>query len=175
MNKRTATVLKFTSSNAVNTNKGFQKTHDSQRAQHFVVLMAESEVTHTNGFLEFLSSFRPKIILDLRLSPRLDFAGGSRRRAFRAFEELSVQYIDVLGRLGVSSREDFFSLNQDATPTLFSWIEADNLDDRPIVCLYADETIVNECEKIFKEDIQWYKLQRPETFVSQFRAGLLAL
>lgn len=175
MNKHTATVLEFNSSTVDATRKLFQMSPNSDQVQHFVVLIAESEVSHTNGFLEFLSSYRPKVIFDLRFSPRLDFVGGSRRRAFRAFDELSVQYIDVLGRLGVSSREDFFSLTQEATPTLSSWIEADTHDDRPIVCLYADKAIINACEKLFKDDIRSYRQHRPETFVSQFRAGLLAL
>lgn len=175
MNKHTATVLNFNSSVSTHTNDEFPADHNMIAGEHFVVLMPESEVSNTGDFLRFLNAFRPKIILDLRLSPRLDFVGGSRTRAFHAFEEFAVQYIDVLGRLGVSSRDDFRYLKHDEKPKLMQWISLDTHDNRPIVCLYDDATVIDHCEEIFRDDIQSYKRSRPETYVSQFRAGLLAL
>lgn len=174
MNKHTATILKFPSSTLAVANQALPtKPVKIERIRHFLVLMAESEASNKNSFFEFLSTFRPKIIFDLRQFPRLDFADGSRRRAFRIFEELSVQYIDVPGRLGISSREDFLALDQDTTPTLRSWVEADPHDDRPIVCLYTDDAVIRQFGKVFRNDIQYYKQRHPETHISQFRAGLL--
>lgn len=175
MNKHTATVLNFNSSFPARTDDHFHADHNKLAGQHFVVLMPEAEVSNAGDFLRFLNAFRPKVILDLRLSPRLDFVGGSRRRAFHVFEEFSVQYVDVLGRLGVSCREDFLRLKDDKKPTLLRWISSDPHDDRPIVCLYDDASVVNQCEEIFRDDIQSYRQSRPATHVSQFRAGLLAL
>lgn len=174
MNKHSATVLNFHSSLPARSNEKFDEDSRAPTKQHFLVLVQESEIAYAGQFFRFLSSFRPQVILDLRLAPRLDFVGGSRMHTFRAFHQFSVQYIDVFGRLGVLSRDDFLSLKFDEKPTLMPLIDADATDDRPLVCLFGDPTVLDRCEEVFRCDIESYIQQRPSTSVSRFRSGLLA-
>lgn len=173
MNKHTATVLRFSSSYPVKAVERAKENSEPLNDRHFLVLMNESDVSKTGEFLRFLDSYRPKLILDLRISPRLDFVAGSRVRTFRAFGEFSVQYIDVLGRLGVYSREDFLSLKNNSSGMLDSLVHSDENDDRPMVCLFDDTEVFKRCRKIFKDDIQTYVQERSSPSVSWFRSGLL--
>lgn len=175
MNKYSATVLSFNSSISASINESIDNDHSPLIDPHFVVLMQESEVSNAGDFVRFLDSFRPQAILDLRLSPRLDFVEGSRTRTFRTFDRLSVQYIDVFGRLGVFSRQDLYNLECIKEKRLASFIDVTVKDDRPVVCLFDDAAVIERCEQIFKYDILSYIQNRPSTNISRFRSGLLAV
>lgn len=174
MNKHTATVLNFIPPASNNKNLTLDDERGSLVTPHFLVLIDESDVSETGVFLQFLRSFRPKAVLDLRISPRLDFVAGSRARTFRTFDDLSVEYVDVLGRLDVYSRNDFLALKTHKTNILATLIDTDENNNRPVVCLFDDTEILARCRKLFKHDILSYFQSQPSTNVSWYRSGLLS-
>lgn len=54
-------------------------------------------------FVSLLRSMGPKWIIDARATPRLDMLGGSRSYAFRFFDNLGAEYVDLFGRLGLAT------------------------------------------------------------------------
>jgi hypothetical protein len=62
---------------------------------------ATGEVFH--GLVRLL---RPTVIMDLRPVPRFDFGTLNRVKAFGLFTEAGTTYVDMSGRLGVTSRRD---------------------------------------------------------------------
>ena len=54
--------------------------------------------------LDMLSQTPPAWLFDLRNSPRLDRIAGNRAQAFALFSSKGVQYVDVFGITGTSSR-----------------------------------------------------------------------
>ncbi|MGF6540555.1 hypothetical protein OKW32_003841 [Paraburkholderia youngii] len=145
-------------------------------ARHSVVLMRESEMSAGGAsFIRFAKDFKPGFFLDLRIAPRLDFLAGSRLQAFRLFHELDIEYVDVLGRLGIDSKEDFSSLDEAQSAELASWIESNFNDERPLVCFFDDAEVLFRCRDAFSRIIDGYIFGRPDTRVSEYKAGLLAL
>ncbi|MHB1122561.1 MAG: hypothetical protein ACYC0T_07535 [Ramlibacter sp.] len=61
---------------------------------------------HIRGPEEFgrlADALSVSLILDMRTAPRLDIVAPTRLQAFNYFESRSIQYRDVLGRVGVNS------------------------------------------------------------------------
>lgn len=56
-----------------------------------------------DDFLYFCNDLMPSVVVDLRVAPRLDFIRPSRKQAFELFDTLSLEYVDVLGRLNIFS------------------------------------------------------------------------
>ncbi|WNZ64013.1 hypothetical protein QEG98_10140 [Myxococcus sp. MxC21-1] len=71
------------------------------------------------SFVAVLNEFRPQWIMDLRVVPFFDLGGTSRRGFFQLFQQLGIQYRDVSGRLGVTSRRDV-KLNAEVAAQLMS-------------------------------------------------------
>lgn len=57
-----------------------------------------------NQFDYALHQIKPKWIFDIRTAPRLDKIAGSRNSAFRAFDRLNLNYLDVFGILGINDQ-----------------------------------------------------------------------
>lgn len=67
-----------------------------------VLLMDTNGINHAE-FVRIIESMRPKWIVDVRAVPRLDTLAGSREYAFSIFHRMSIEYVDLLGRLGIIS------------------------------------------------------------------------
>ncbi|QHI99624.1 hypothetical protein GT347_17565 [Xylophilus rhododendri] len=52
------------------------------------------------NFYHFSVGVNVGALLDMRLTPRLDFVAPSRQRAFQLLKEINVSYVDMLGRSG---------------------------------------------------------------------------
>lgn len=63
-----------------------------------VVLMHETEIPSSEGFLGFLHHYQPKWLFDVRVAPRMNFVAPTRALALKSLTELNVHYVDVLGR-----------------------------------------------------------------------------
>lgn len=60
-------------------------------------LFRESDVFRNSDFPGFLKTHNVRILFDARVAPRLDFVAANRILAFKKFEELEVNYIDMQG------------------------------------------------------------------------------
>ncbi|HSN98243.1 MAG TPA: hypothetical protein VLS89_08090 [Candidatus Nanopelagicales bacterium] len=57
-------------------------------------------------FEELLRDIRPRWLFDLRPVPRFDIDQLNRRRAFALFRQYRVEYLDITGRLDITSGKD---------------------------------------------------------------------
>ena len=153
-----------------------QQSERSSGPLRSVVLVRESEMSAGGAsFVRFAKVFRPECVLDLRIAPRLDFIGGSRAHAFRLFRELDIEYVDVLGRLGIASKDDFSSIDEGKSTGLARWIESQFSGERPLVCVFDDSEVLSKCRSTFSTAISSFIFGRPNTSIAQYKAGLLAL
>jgi hypothetical protein len=67
------------------------------------LVLADLSNFESGKFLERLVEIQPKWIFDIRAVPRFDNVARSRQYAFQCFEDVGARYIDVFGRLGISS------------------------------------------------------------------------
>ncbi len=174
VNRHMSKVLRFKSSLYDEIERPFADRKGSLIDSDFFILINESDVSKNGEFVRFINMYRPKLILDLRISPRLDFVAGSRQKTFQMFDRYSIQYVDVFGRLGVYSREEFFSLKNTDSDFLPSSVIDDEGGFGPIVFLFDDKNILNRCQVFFRRDIKMYMQEKSRPNVSRFRCGFLS-
>ncbi len=81
------------------------------------VLLVDANLLDRGQFYDLVKAAVPRWIFDVRVVPRLDTLAGSRSLAFSMFENAKASYVDLFGRLGITSYH-----TADANPAL--WIKA---------------------------------------------------
>lgn len=71
-----------------------------------VVLAVDLEHLDKENFINIMDSLRPNFIVDLRVSPRFDYANFNRRVAFDFFESIGSTYFDFTGDNSVRDERD---------------------------------------------------------------------
>jgi hypothetical protein len=66
------------------------------------LIFADWEKTSLADLIDILELSKPKVIFDLRITPRFDLETLNRKRFFGLLEQSGCQYIDLLGRLEIS-------------------------------------------------------------------------
>lgn len=82
----------------------------------FTVLIAHVENLKPENFLRIVGTLRPRWIIDARIAPRMDVVAGSRSYAFSLFHSHQIEYVDLFGKLGLST-----SRSVEINPAL--WVE----------------------------------------------------
>jgi hypothetical protein len=59
-----------------------------------------------DDLLDVLELSKPKLIVDMRVSPRFNIGQLTRRRFFELLRELKCQYVDLFGRMGIENVSD---------------------------------------------------------------------
>jgi len=103
-----------------------------------------SDFLRSDDFLNFCNATIPDVIFDMRVAPRLDFVRSTRGLAFELFDNLGIEYRDVLGRVGLTS--------YDVPTSEFEKIVA-NVDllrevhdtERPMLALFDDANFSRRC------------------------------
>lgn len=108
-----------------------------------VLFVHEDALSKPNAFHRFLESVRPHWIFDARVTPRWDILSGTRLQAFRMFSELGTEYIDLFGRIGVSSYQ-----SAEANPALwchsvFDIISGARSTEGPFVFVFDNNDLLN--------------------------------
>jgi hypothetical protein len=67
------------------------------------IFIREADILRDASFMDLLAAVRPCYLFDIRLAPRLDFVASNRSLAFRAFGHYGINYVDIIGTLGVDS------------------------------------------------------------------------
>ncbi|MBF0462604.1 MAG: hypothetical protein HQL87_14570 [Magnetococcales bacterium] len=112
-------------------------------------------------FLDLLRSMAPELIIDTRSVARLDVLCGTRENAFRVFEAHSVEYIDLFGRLGITTYQA-----DNAQPDYWCSKIVDIIPNipkvsRPVLVVFDNQELLNssvysissEFRKLFKHEI----------------------
>lgn len=69
----------------------------------YTVILININRKSIHWFLDFLQSITPKFIIDARSVARLDVLCGTRANAFKVFKSRSVEYVNLFGRLGITT------------------------------------------------------------------------
>lgn len=101
--------------------------------------------TTTEDIIDVFELSRPKLIFDLRIAPRFDLHGMTRRWFFDGLREYNCQYVDLLGRLGIKSIAD--ALTNPALIALHSSKFLEGLkppNSGPLVFFHDDDVLTDE-------------------------------
>lgn len=79
-----------------------------------------------NTFEKFVTASHVQVVLDMRLAPRLEFAGSSRAKAFVLFDALGVEYKDMFGRASLNSYEESSDVYNPLWNTLIATLDLTN-------------------------------------------------
>lgn len=105
------------------------------------------------AFRRALSSLRPKWVFDIRASPRMDQLAGGRIHAFREFDRIGTQYIDIFGLVGVSNYRSAASNPYFWTPVVEEFLKNSGMKSGPYMALLDDDTLINTVSKQFASSI----------------------
>lgn len=109
-----------------------------------LIFLAWGETTF-DDILDVFELSRPKMILDMRVAPRFDLGLLNRKQFFSLLKEYDCRYVDLLGRIGVSSLNDAL-----ANPKLIAahagqfTSELRPANSGPLVFLHDDEAVDDE-------------------------------
>jgi hypothetical protein len=87
-------------------------------------LLREVDLLRTSSFAGFLCEKEARLIFDCRVAPRLDFIAPSRMLAFRKFSEIGVDYIDIVGAMGLGDGSAGASKPEEWVDLVFDKINA---------------------------------------------------
>ena len=108
-----------------------------------LIFVYSFEFTGMHDFYNFTSTETPRVIVDMRLAPRLDFIRPSRNQAFELFSAFDISYQDLLGRLGINSYICSYLEYQSIVDAFISLY--DKNDSRSIVVIFDNTDFLNKC------------------------------
>jgi hypothetical protein len=108
-----------------------------------VLFVHENALSKPNTFHRLLDSVHPHWIFDARVTPRWDILSGTRLQAFKRFSELGAEYVDLFGRIGISSYQ-----SAGANPALwchsvFDIISEARSPEGPFVFVFDNNDLIN--------------------------------
>ena len=114
---------------------------ESSSVRYFVFV---SDFSTPEDFLNFCNATSPDVIFDMRAAPRLDFVKPTRNLAFELFNDLGIEYRDVLGRVGLMSYDVPISDFEKILINLDSLREAHD-KERPMLALFDNVNFSSRC------------------------------
>jgi hypothetical protein len=109
------------------------------------------------------------LILDMRTAPRLDIVAPTRLQAFNYFESRSIQYRDVLGRVGVDS---YTSLDMRAVGSeVLASIHPEDPSPPGVLMLFESPAFRDVCTELLGQEFEFERMDavQVEFFASEER------
>lgn len=117
------------------------------------VFLVYIESIGKDEFARILGDYAPRWIIDVRAVPRLDTIAASRLSAFTLFKRTKASYIDLFGRLGITSYRVAESNPAFWSSAVFELLK--NSDQRgPYLFLFDNERLLRIADDILPEVIQ---------------------
>lgn len=89
--------------------------HSLLEAANRTLFLCTTDSLTEQSFLSVLSGLKPRVTIDLRISPRFDFGALNRRRALALFEGLGIVYFDVSSASRIDDRSSTLDTVDDWT------------------------------------------------------------
>lgn len=118
-----------------------------------VVVILDVAEFEFSSFKRAMSYLKPKWVFDIRAAPRLDRLAGGRIHAFREFERIGTQYIDIFGLLGISNYKNAASNPVFWTPVVEEFLRSSTSMNGPYMALLDDASLINTVSKSFASSI----------------------
>ncbi|WP_129441258.1 hypothetical protein [Pseudomonas sp. ACM7] len=181
-NTRKPSILRLVASskNATHAQSAIEETpmpvlSSTNSSMRTVVLMREVEIEKNGSFADFARKFRPRCILDFRFSPRLDFFAGSRVRAFKLFDELHVEYLDIFGRAGINTNRSMEQMDDAFLKSLDHYLSNLETDGRPIILFFDNEDLLRQCKKILPYAFTAPNTHHTQLNITEYKSGFLSV
>ncbi|HTJ91878.1 MAG TPA: hypothetical protein VL424_02070 [Pararobbsia sp.] len=139
------------------------------------VLVCQRDMLETNAFKTFASRIEPAALLDLRPAPSMRFIDLSTAGAFRFFNSLGMEYVDIAGHIGKYSYSDAYWKSEQLASTLTEWIDKIQSNGRPLICLFGTHEERRQGRPTVAQALERSKRRASHSLVSHYRSGLLAM
>jgi hypothetical protein len=112
-----------------------------------VLFVKESDILRNGEFSLLLDTIKPRWLFDIRITPRLDFLA-NRASAFRKFNEMNLEYVDILGSVGVSSYSSNESAPEIWGTIVISALNKPSVPMKPCIFIFDNEMILKRSERV---------------------------
>lgn len=103
-----------------------------------------------DDLLDIFELSKPKIIFDLRITPRFDLGRLTRKRFFELIRQYECRYIDLFGRIGISNINDALANPILVAEHVASFMESLVIPNAgPVVFLHESGTVDDEYVSVF--------------------------
>lgn len=124
-------------------------------AKPWLMIFTDVSQLSADSFVMLINEARPTVILDVRPAPRFDMGRLNRRRVFEIFEQNHIQYVDVAGLAGVTSRWDANLNPSFLVETINKQLyQGSATAEGPIVVLCDDKECLNSAMMVFPKQIK---------------------
>ncbi|WHZ13631.1 MAG: hypothetical protein OJF52_000464 [Nitrospira sp.] len=120
-----------------------------------MVFINTARLIRANSFIDLLEEVTPKSVIDLRPVPRFDFCGLNRTTAFDLFERYALNYVDVTGLQGITSKHHEGLKPETMVHFLKDILEAvGKPSEGPLVFLFDNDELMFLAAEIFPGEIK---------------------
>lgn len=124
-------------------------------AKPWLMIFTDVSEVSADSFVMLINEARPTFILDVRPAPRFDIGRLNRSRVFEIFEQNHIQYIDVAGLAGVTSRWDANLNPSFLVETINAKLyQGSGAVEGPIVVLCNDKDCLSSAMAVFPKQIR---------------------
>lgn len=124
-------------------------------AKPWLMIFTDVSELSADSFITLIDEARPTYILDVRPAPRFDIGRLNRGRVFEIFERNHIQYLDVAGLVGVTSRWDANLNPSFLVETINEKLyQGTNALEGPILVLCDDKEYLSSAMVVFPKQIR---------------------
>lgn len=116
-------------------------------APHSLMLLSATDFSNPADFVRFSSCIEVQNIIDMRMTPRLDFIGANRAQAFNLFEKLRIHYMDLLAQVNLKSYEIDEHEQQRLLSAVQHTLDRVTKSHHPIVMLFDNLEFQHNCQR----------------------------
>ena len=139
------------------------------------IFIREADILKGADFLELLVTVRPCYLFDVRLAPRLDFVASNRLMAFKAFRENCVDYVDIIGTLGLDSHLSGCSMPEFWLGLVGEKMASFQGSTRNAVFIFDNDEVLNRSKNMLPSYIKSSFSDSIVEIISDFEKTLIAM
>ncbi|MFZ6710136.1 hypothetical protein [Undibacterium sp. TC9W] len=113
-----------------------------------MTFVREIDILRTNEFSFIIENIKPRWLFDVRITPRLDFVASSRAKAFKLFEQCQIDYVDIMGAIGVETYNKEESFPEYWGTLVTSILKEAEIARGPYVFIFDNETILRRSQYV---------------------------
>ncbi len=101
-------------------------------------------------FADFAQGVSPRVLVDMRIAPRLDFICTTRAQTLDYLTAISVHYRDVLGKVGISSYADADERHQAIVCAVVDLLRSIEQRLGPALFFFDEPAFMQRCKRYFE-------------------------
>lgn len=116
---------------------------------HLLVFTQTTDFNVAGLFEQFSRALNPSVLVDMRISPRLEFIGATRSQTFDYFKSMQIDYKDVFGKVGITSYADAEEKHVAISKAVAEILERAKPSDCSVLFFFDDPGFMSRCRRIF--------------------------